>query len=515
MRLTIQTWRSFLPPLLLGGSLLLLYLDTLAPGLTWANQGVDGGDLITAAATGGIPHPTGYPLFLMLARLFQGLPVGSLAYRTNLMSAIFSVLAALVIYGTVMRALAPTRTIPAALAGLAAGYCFGLAPLVWSQAVVTEVYALQAFLVAWIVYLCSEPVPAAPLERKALDRRRGLALGLALGNQITTLFLVPAALLLGATRKVETGEYQSQSYWRHRFAEFRFDFRSLGRQLLWLAVGLSLYLILPLRALAHPPINWGNPVSPERLWWLVSAKLYQDPFLQLERPQLLYQLKTWADFTVVQFGFLTIIIALIGLIVFGKASRLWAITAMAAISALAFSAVYHPADGEVYLIPLLVSLSIWLGIGIASLAEGLAKRSRAAGIVVSLLLLGIILVRPVSYYRQVDASRDTRAESFGRQVLSSVPDNAILIARGDHAIFSLWYFLFALGQRPDLILIADELLQFDWYRESLRTVYPALELPEPYPWPQIIARANGQRPTCIVKYSDGEEIECMPALSMP
>ena len=31
---------------------------------------------------------------------------------------------------------------------MAAGYAFGLAPLVWSQAVITEVYGLQALLVA-------------------------------------------------------------------------------------------------------------------------------------------------------------------------------------------------------------------------------------------------------------------------------------------------------------------------------------------------------------------------------
>ena len=48
-----------------------VYLASLAPGLTWANFGADGGDLIAAAATGGVAHPTGYPFYLLLARLFQ------------------------------------------------------------------------------------------------------------------------------------------------------------------------------------------------------------------------------------------------------------------------------------------------------------------------------------------------------------------------------------------------------------------------------------------------------------
>jgi len=44
-----------------------VYGCTLAPGLTWANGGTDGGDLITAAATHRVAHTSGYPLYLLLA----------------------------------------------------------------------------------------------------------------------------------------------------------------------------------------------------------------------------------------------------------------------------------------------------------------------------------------------------------------------------------------------------------------------------------------------------------------
>jgi hypothetical protein len=66
------------------------YLATLAPSITWRHDGADGGDLITAAYTLGIPHPTGYPLYVLLARLFTFLPWGGIAYRVNLMSAFFA-----------------------------------------------------------------------------------------------------------------------------------------------------------------------------------------------------------------------------------------------------------------------------------------------------------------------------------------------------------------------------------------------------------------------------------------
>jgi len=46
-------------------------------------------------------HPTGYPVYLILARGFQLIPIGALAYRTNLMSVLATVLAAVLVYALV------------------------------------------------------------------------------------------------------------------------------------------------------------------------------------------------------------------------------------------------------------------------------------------------------------------------------------------------------------------------------------------------------------------------------
>ena len=74
-------------PLLAGALALGLYASTAAPWLTWEHAGADGGDLITAAITGGVPHPSGYPTYCLLGRLYALLPLGSSARRLNLFSA--------------------------------------------------------------------------------------------------------------------------------------------------------------------------------------------------------------------------------------------------------------------------------------------------------------------------------------------------------------------------------------------------------------------------------------------
>ena len=71
-------------PSVTAGLAMLVYLFTIAPDLTWANYGGDGGELITASVTLGIPHPPGYPLYLLAGKIASYLPVGTIAYRYNL-----------------------------------------------------------------------------------------------------------------------------------------------------------------------------------------------------------------------------------------------------------------------------------------------------------------------------------------------------------------------------------------------------------------------------------------------
>lgn len=513
---TSNSLQNYFPPVLLAISLLVIYLSVLAPGLTWANGGNDGGDLIAAAATGGIAHPTGYPLYLLLARVFQFLPVGSLAFRTNLMSALVTALAAGLVYSIVTTFLSPSRLVQYWPAGMAAGYAFGLAPLIWSQAVITEVYALQAFLVLLILYLYAyaKPAHASNFRQKRLDGWRGLALGLAMGNHFTTILLVPVALLLGSIHHQpdSDGTPHPERPW---FGNLKLDAASLRRQLAWFVLGLSLYLIIPLRALAHPPINWGNAVTPERFWWLVSGQLYQSYYLQFTLAGLWERIQAWAALLLEQFGLPGLVLGLIGLVVFGSRSRLYILTAWMAAVSLAFAVFYRSVDSYVYLIPMFISFAIWIGLGIGGLVKGLSQRLPILGVGLGLILIGYFVGRSVTHVSEVDASNDDRAESFGREVLSAAPENAMIFAKGDRAIFTLWYFHFALSERPDLAVIATDLLHFDWYQENLRSTYPSLVVPGPFPWPETIVIANPRHPACYVRYSDHAEIECSKPLTSP
>jgi hypothetical protein len=120
-----------------------LYLRTLTPGVGTK----DGFELQVVSATLGIAHPTGYPLFTLLGRLFITLvPFGSPAYRINLMCALFAALSVPLIFALGLRVL--KRRAAAALAGLT----FAFTPTFWSQASIPEKYTLNVCFVVLVLY---------------------------------------------------------------------------------------------------------------------------------------------------------------------------------------------------------------------------------------------------------------------------------------------------------------------------------------------------------------------------
>lgn len=483
------TAQKFLPLSILSISLGFIYFATLAPGLSWANDGADGGDLISATATNGIAHPTGYPLYLLIAKLFQLLPTGSLAFRTNLLSALAAILAAALIYIVLVY----PSTSPAAgnwLAGMVAGYALGLSPVFWSQAVITEVYTLHTALIALSLVLSVWP---AHLEhsKTCLNRLRGLVPGLAVGNHLTAVFLLPSVLLSGV--------------WHERW---KIDWPTLIRMLSWFTVGLLIYLTLPLRALSQPIINWGNPQNFENFAWLVSGDLYQRNLMEISSAQILERIQAWAFLIMRQFEIPGLTLGLIGLIYFFKPNRLYFITIYNAIIFSLFAIIYTTFDSYVYLLPVFLSFVIWIGLGLDGLLRRAGKHRNAAEWAACAFLLIWFVVMTISRWPQVDASHDFRAEQFGSQVMRVAPANAIVFAKSDRAIFALWYFHFALKQRADLTVIATDLLHFEWYAASLRSHYPDVHWPDGFLWVENIMPANTSRPVCQVSYFDTEIIDC-------
>src|SRR5690606_19683767 len=121
----------------------LLYAATAARHVT----GEDAGELIAAAYHLGIPHPPGYPLWCLVAHAFTWIPFGTIPWRVALCSAFFGAAAVYVLARLFRHLTGDSR------AGALAALAVGLSQEFWKQAVIPEVYTLNAFFVAlcWLL----------------------------------------------------------------------------------------------------------------------------------------------------------------------------------------------------------------------------------------------------------------------------------------------------------------------------------------------------------------------------
>src|SRR5437773_4527895 len=98
----------------------------------------DSGELVTAVAVLGIPHPSGYPLYVLLGKLWTlAVPIGSIAFRMSLFSAFWAAAAC----GMLYRLSRETRlSVPASILS---ALLLAFAPTFWAEANVQRVYALN------------------------------------------------------------------------------------------------------------------------------------------------------------------------------------------------------------------------------------------------------------------------------------------------------------------------------------------------------------------------------------
>lgn len=167
---------------------LTLYTSTLAPGVL----GGDAGELQFTSSILALPHPSGYPIQVFLNHLFLLLfPVGSVAWRLNLLSAL--VMAA----GVALIGHTAAQSNGSKWVGLAVAVGVAITPVLWSQAVLADKYALNGLLAALVLVVgkrfYNRPTPSALTFLS-------FATGLALAHHRSLVLLAPFSLGLVVLR---------------------------------------------------------------------------------------------------------------------------------------------------------------------------------------------------------------------------------------------------------------------------------------------------------------------------
>lgn len=450
--------RHWAPGLLVGIAAMVVYGLTMAPALTWSHHGTDGGDLISAAHVLGVPHPPGYPLYTLLGHVWGRLlaPLGSPAYYSNLFSALCSAGAAGLLTGLICRLTGP-------LEGLVGGLTFAFGPAIWSQALITEVYALNALCVAGFLAIVLNP---------AKCRLGGLVWGIGCTTHPSSALLFPLA------------------WWRIRFDRAEGLGAQLGVWIAGLVSGLSLFLLLPFFAWRQPLVNWGDPVTVDRWWWVVSGALYRGYIFGLPLADWAPRAAALVQLLASHFTWPGLGIMLWGMYRLAKKDRsLFASLLAFLVPATLFAFTYNTTDSHLFLIPVWMVLALPFSVGLAEITP-----RRAGWRPLLYLALAIPLFLLISGWSLMDLHGDREAVDFGKRVMMEAPEKAVVFTTSDAHTFALWYYRHVERLRPDLTIVDKDMLSEDWYQTMLKAQDPD--------WP---AGLKGRR---ICRVSVNGDLDC-------
>ncbi len=432
---------------------LAIYLATLAPTVVTIFD--DSLELQVALPTFAIVHPTGYPLYTLLGWLTTRLvPIGDAAYRANLFSALAASLTVALVYPVARRL--GGGAMPAIVAAL----LLAISPIWWSQATIAEVYTFQGVLTLVVLYALLRWDEARGAAR---DRRLilvGFAIGLGLTHHRLSLLLLPAAAVF--------------VIWG--------DPGLLRRPRAWLAPGLALllplllYAILPLRGQAG---SLDGGYARIGFWgWVLgggySAFFAANPFDAAQGGPLGID-RSFADLigvVLAQFGLLGAVVALLGWPTWQMQPRRFVLLALILLVDLLFASRYLVADIEVFLLPAILSLCLFLAVGLTVLWDAgsiyltaLSRRvfpSASPRRFVAILSLALLIWPALlAWQRLPDQDRSQPAglawgvHEYGLDMLDTLPPDARLVGLlGEMTLVR--YFQRTQDLRPDLQTLAAD-----------------------------------------------------------
>jgi hypothetical protein len=475
-----------------------VYATTLSPTVTWRNMGEDSGDLLVASATLGIPHPTGYPLFVLLGRVASFLPLGNLAFRINLVSALAGAAGVYFLARLVLEAAPRSAGLAGAtLAATGAALLYAFSRGAWSQSVLAEVYTLNVALLGAILWSLARAARSGTDAPVALS---AYLFGVGLSNHLLILAAAPALAVVIAQRIAS---------------------RSIGPAgavllLLFAFWGATLDLYLPIRAARGPEFSWGVPSTPERLAWVLTGAQYAGNFFHRSASQVAAHLVPgrWG----IDFGWGLLFLGL------GAAGTLAACVSAAAegarprgllpvavslTGALALLSAYSIPDDAGYWMPVGYLACAVAGVGAAGLWARAAGTPPLRWGLAALAALGLG-TQIASSYREVDASRDVTPYVYAHRNLETVEPNALIVSEYDGRTFALWFYKATDFKRshPDLVVAYKYLLAWPWYLHHLARRYPSLSVPPPsrdldLTMNRLVARNVRKRPVYLVRDDPG------------
>ncbi|OGF47428.1 MAG: hypothetical protein A2452_02790 [Candidatus Firestonebacteria bacterium RIFOXYC2_FULL_39_67] len=406
----------------------------------------DSGEIIAAAYTLGIPHPPGYPLYIIVSKLMTFIPVGGIAFRVNLLAGLFAAIACSVLF-LLLKSLktlfhANYKDHIFEIISLLFVLVFAFSRTFWSQSVQAKggLYTLNVLLILAVLLL---------IIKKRNFIVIGIISGLGLANHNT---FAPVALLLFGCYYIELKKDQ--------------EAKSLKTICSTLAVSLLtavfIYLYLFIRAKADPPMNWGDPSNFANLFHHIFRGQYGTVSEKTRSFEIFSGQAAWLFKNMsLQFTILPCLLAIPGLFYIYRKRKdyffafilifLFLIFGLTLMSNFTMNAI-NLYMVEVFFVPAYMVLIIFAVFGTAEIYCKLPKFWNTALLAG---LTGLTVFCTYSNYFYSDRSKNFFAYDYGINLLKSAEKQGILLVAGDNTAFSTTYLTMVEKKTPEYIIYDD------------------------------------------------------------
>ncbi len=436
--------------------------------------GGDGGDLASAIVTKGIAHPPGYPLYTALGVVFTELiKTGEAAWKIGFLSSLSSLLSGVILFDLFY--FLTRKTFPSVLVV----FVFSLLYPIWLYSEVVEVFALNNLFtvsllwLAFHLYWCKKWKYFFALS---------YVLGLSLTHHHIIVFLTPVLFYL---------------VWISRI---RLTFEKIVKMVVLFFLGLLPYFYVIISSFYGPPVNWMGEPTLSNFFALVTRAGYgtfqAGSFIGREPVLRLINIYGFLEFVYLDFRILGLLLIALGFIFLYKWNRVvWTAISLGVASYLffLFYASFPLAENfmlgtfERFVQPLYILLSFYLLFGFIAFGKILRQLfnrislSYKAEIFAKLSLI-LLFIYPTGLfilnYPKINSLRnDFTAENLGRDILNTIPKDAVLILSTDTPLFNTQYVYYTEKKWPDVKLIHLTKLYTPYYASQLKKYYPELILP--------------------------------------
>lgn len=411
---------------------------------------LDAGDLVTASATLGVPHATGFPLAVAAGTALSWLPVGTIALRVAVVSLVAAALSAGLVGLTTHQL---TRRVGLGIgAGVGVAVAFASVVTLALHARVAEVYALQLLCLVGTLVAAVRLQTTGDLRWAALA---GLAVGAGLANhalmRLWTPLLVTAVVLCAPVGRRG---------------------RALGVGAVMATITVLAYAYLMAAAQRPDGVHtWGSTSTPAALWAHINGAYIRQAFAAEMRPSAAVFTGNLATLGR-QMLPLGAALALVPVGAWALGRRAWRALLLLALIALvevAYSVVINPMglrdwqNGQA----LATLLGALAGVGAAALCERVARAAlrpelahhapaTGGGLAGALLLPLVVVANP----EPAQLGRDWSGEDLMAAQAAFAPPGSVTTLTGDTLIATSMYWQLVLDARPDAVLMGRHLFSF-------------------------------------------------------